>query len=171
MKPTEHEKLKRRQSEARAGNSDSSVAKGTTTMKFLNLLHQRGALLRQARLANLAFTYQQLGDFVARIARAKLRGEVTLSLADPDADRLWPVLLAHESSQAVIEEHFTDEDIVELADILEFLDADNGATDFTFRIEELESRFMPGLRRELEKAGVALEHEARANEDSNRGHG
>lgn len=140
-------------------------------MKFHQLLHQRNVLLRQARLANLAFAYDRLSDFGARIARARLRGEVTLRLADPAAARLWPVLIAHEGSQAVLDEHFLDEDVVELADILAFLSEDGPTTAFTFRLEELEGRFRPDLRRELEKAGVALENEAPSPEDSNRGPG
>ena len=138
-------------------------------MKFFHLLHQRDALLRHARLANLAFAYHRLGDFTARITRAQLRGEVALTLADPSADRPWPVLLAHEGNQSVIEEHFMDEDIAELGDILAFLHEGDAATEFTFRLEALERRFLPGLRRELAQAGVALDHEAPSTEDSKRG--
>lgn len=126
-------------------------------MKFNQLLHQRDALLRHARLANLAFAHHQLVEFGTRIAQARLRGSVTLSLADPSDDRHWPTLFAHEGNQSVIEEHFIDEDILELADILSFLHEGEDHTEFTFRLDELEDSFLPGLRRELVDAGVALE--------------
>lgn len=129
-------------------------------MKFHQLLHQRDALLRHARLANLAFAHHQLVEFGSRIAQARLRGSVTLSLADPSDDRHWPTLLAHEGNQSVIEEHFVDEDIVELADILSFLHEGEGAILFTFRLEDLETRFLTGLRRELAEAGVILDFAA-----------
>jgi hypothetical protein len=140
-------------------------------MNLHQILQQRAALLRSARLANVAFAYDRLGLFGARITRARLHGEVCLHRADPDADRPWPVLLAREGSQSVIEEHFTDEDIVELADLLAFLHDEEVPTAFTFRLEELAGRFRPGLRHELETAGVALGPEAPSPEDSNRGHG
>ncbi len=128
-------------------------------MNYQHLLHQREALLRQARLANVAFAHDQLASFGARIARAGLRGAVTLQTADPEADRPWPVLTAHTCSQAVIEEHFTDEDMVELADILVFV-SDDAAAEFNFRLEELTAEFQPALRRELEDAGILLEQPA-----------
>ena len=46
--------------------------------KLSTLLTQRQALLRQARLANLAFAYTTLMEFAHRIARAQLSGRVTL---------------------------------------------------------------------------------------------
>lgn len=125
-------------------------------MNFNQLLHQRDALLRQARLANVAFTLQQLGGFAARFRRAGLRGPATLSAADPETERLWPALVAHESSPAVIEEHFTEEDFVELADLLHFADSSAPGPDHVFRFEELEGRFLLPLRQELERAGIAL---------------
>ena len=139
-------------------------------MKFLQLLHQRDALLRHARLANLAFAYHRLAEFGARIARARLHGPVTLQLTDPSVDRHWPVLLAHGGSQSVIEEHFMDEEIGELADLLSFLHEGDGLTEFTFRLEELAGRYLPGLRGELAQAGVAPDAEAPSPEDSHRDH-
>ena len=140
-------------------------------MNFHLLLQHRTALLRQARLANMAFAYQWLGNFAARIARARLRGLVRLDPGDPAAERPWPALAALEGSQAVLEEHFLDEDGVELADILEFLGEDVNADGVTFRLEELESRFLPRLRRELESAGIVLPGDAPRIEDSHRGRG
>ncbi len=140
-------------------------------MKFHQLLHQRDALLRHARLANLAFAHHRLVEFGTRIARARLRGSVTLSLADPSEDRHWPTLLAHEGNQSVIDEHFVDEDMVELADILSFLHEGDVTTEFTFRLEELENRLLPELRRELTEAGVILEPAAPSPADSSRPQG
>lgn len=140
-------------------------------MNYHQLLHQRTALLQQARLANLAFAWQRLDAWAQRIARARLRGTVTLQLADPAGDRAWPLLLARTGSQAVLEEHFTDEDVVELADILAFLAEDPRATEFTFPLEELGARFMPAIRRELAQAGVVVHQTAPSPEDSNRGPG
>jgi hypothetical protein len=143
----------------------------TTAMKIHDLLLQRDALLRHARLANFAFAHHRLAEFGTRITRAHLHGPVTLSLADPSVDRLWPVLLALEANQSVIEEHFTDEDIGELADILVFLNEGEGATEFTFSLEELAGRYLPGLQRELSAAGISLAQEAPSTEDSNRERG
>jgi len=135
-------------------------------MNFHQLLQQHDALLRQARLANIAFAYGRLRDFAGRIARARLHGAVTLRPGDPQENLPWPELIAEEGSQSVIEEHFLDEDVIELADILAFLSGKNKLAEYTFRLEELKSRFLPGLRRELEQAGVMLE----PDEEEDRGH-
>lgn len=144
-------------------------------MNFHQLLLQRDAVLHQARLANLAFAYDRLADFAGRLARAQIRGELTLGLADPAGDRPWPVLLAVEGSQSVIEEHFTEEAIVELADIFAYLREDREIMEFTFRPAELETRFLAGLRSDLEAGGVSLDAPAPAPapeaEDSNRDRG
>jgi hypothetical protein len=142
----------------------------TPIMNFHQLLQQRDALLRQARLANTAYAYRRLGDFVRRIARAQLHGPVRLDPGDPAAERPWPSLTTLEGSQPVLEEHFLDEDIIELADILGFLGRDVSAG-VTFRLEELGGRFLPGLRRELEQAGINPGPETSHPEDSNRGRG
>lgn len=140
-------------------------------MKFLHLLHQRDALLRQTRLANLAYAYQRLGDFSARLTRARLRGEAVLSLADPAADRLWPELTALNGHQSVIEEHFTDEDLVELADLVTYLRDDAHTTEFTFRLEDFAARFLAPVRDELARAGISVDRTALtpSPEDSSRG--
>ncbi|MBL9215878.1 MAG: hypothetical protein JNG83_10425 [Opitutaceae bacterium] len=137
-------------------------------MKFHHLLQQRQELLQRTRLANAAFVHHELGQFAARIARGKIRGQVTLRLADPEAQRAWPTLVADEGSQAVIDEHFVDQDVLDLADLLVFAAGGDLPTDFTFRIEELGSRFRPALRQELERAGVELPNEAELTEDWNR---
>jgi len=125
-------------------------------MNFHQLLHQRAALLRQARLANTAFAYQWLAGFIARLTRARLHGLVVLRPGDPAGAHPWPELTALEDSQAAIEEHFLDEDIVELADVLTFLGEDLHSGGLTFRLDELESRYLPRLRQELEAAGFVV---------------
>ncbi len=125
-------------------------------MKISQLLHQREALLRQSRLANLAYAYSQLASLVTRIAGARLHGKVCLQPADPGTEQYCPLLTALEGSQAVIEEHFTDENISELADLIFFLSGGEDA-DATFRLEDMAARFLTPLQRKLEQAGVEFE--------------
>ncbi len=136
-------------------------------MNFQQLLQQREALQRQARLANLAYAYDRLGVYGTRIAQAGLRGTATLRLADPDAEQPWPALLALNGSQAVIEEHFTEEDIAELADIVAFLTEDDRRV-IVFGWEELTARLQTELRAELEASGAAPDDGVTAPQDSNR---
>jgi hypothetical protein len=126
-------------------------------MNYQHLLQQRDALLRQARLANVAYAYARLRAFEERILRARLRGAVTLQLADPEAGRPWPVLISEDGSQAVIEEYFLDRDIFELADILRYIHDDPAMPECAFRFEDFGRRFLPALRRELLQAGLTLE--------------
>lgn len=128
-------------------------------MNIHELIQQRQALLRKTQLANAAYVYQELGRFAARIARARLRGRVTLIFADPDGRPGWPALVADEGSQSVIDEHFTDRDVFDLADLLLYATGSESRAFLTFRIEELDRRFRPGLRRELELAGVEANDE------------
>jgi hypothetical protein len=123
-------------------------------MKIDHLLQQRSSLLRQTRLANVAYVFAELSKFSNRIERGNLRGKVTLHLADPAAQRAWPCLVAEEGSQAVIDEHFLDHDMLDLADLLVFTAGHESPCAFTFRLEEFGRRFLPALRRELAEAGV-----------------
>src|SRR5690348_6809590 len=129
-------------------------------MNFHHLLHQRDALLRQARLANLAYAFQWLENIVHRVAFARLHGWVEIRPGDADGAQPWPSLTALEGSQAVLEEHFLDEEIVELADILGFLGEPLPNDGLRFRLEELASRYLPQLRRELEAAGIPPKEDA-----------
>jgi hypothetical protein len=125
-------------------------------MKLSKLLSQREDLLRQARLANLAFAYHTLRDFAARIHRAALRGPVTLKPAAPDEDRYCATLTAHLCSQSLIEEHFTEEDLMLFGDVLGFATG-HPNSELTFHLENLESDFIGDLRGELIRAGVQLD--------------
>ena len=140
-------------------------------MNFQQLLHQRSALLRQAHMANLAFAYQRLGVFVARIARARLHGLVRLQPGDPAGEQPWPALTALDGSQAVLDEHFLDEEIVELMDILGFLGEEMNAGGMTFRLETLGGRHLSELHRELQLAGIIPAGEAPPNEEARPGCG
>ncbi|HVZ64372.1 MAG TPA: hypothetical protein VG936_07360 [Lacunisphaera sp.] len=123
-------------------------------MKFSELIHQRDVLLRQARLANVAFAYEWLRDFVRRARRARVHGILTLRDGDPGNGQPWPLLEADETSASVLAEHFLDEDVVELADILAYVNDGVRPDERRFRLEELETAIIPALRRELEGAGV-----------------
>ncbi len=124
-------------------------------MKLSSLLQHRPALLRQLRLANLAFAAQALGEFSTRVARAGLRGRVTLRPVDPDHDLYAVTLTALDANQSVIEEHFGDEDLILLADVLGFVAGDT-TRELTFHIDHLDE-FLAPLRAELEKAGIEFD--------------
>lgn len=125
-------------------------------MKLSHLLSQRPALLQQVRLANLAFDYAKLSEFAGRIARAQLRGKINLKQASSDTDECWASLTALEGNQSVIEEHFTDEDLMDLADAIAFTTGESNL-DLTFRIEELPEKFLAPLRLQLEQSNVAID--------------
>ena len=126
-------------------------------MKTLSmLLSRRPALLQQARLANLAFAYAALQRFAQRIARAQLRGRINVKHAAPDADRYWASLTALDASQSVIDEHFSDEDLMELADVMAFV-SDTDALDLTFALDDITDRFIVPLREELEREGITID--------------
>lgn len=124
-------------------------------MNFHQLLQLRDALVRQSRLANTAFAWHRLALLGERIARAGLRGLVRLRPADEASDIPWPTLTALEGSQAVIEEHFTDEDIVDLSDVIAFVTGEPAGVQ-EFRLEEMSVRFGAPLRTELERAGIEI---------------
>lgn len=125
-------------------------------MNISELLHQRDALLRQAHLANLAFAHERLSDFVARVARGRLRGPVSLKRADDDAGRPWPTLTALLGHQSVIDEHFTDEDIVDLVDVIAYA-LDGREAEVVFDLEDVQARFQQPVREILQQAGVSIE--------------
>ena len=137
-------------------------------MKLSHLLAHRPTLLQQARLANLAFAYERLSEFARRVARARLRGSINVKPADPEADRYWASLTALEGNQSVIEEHFTDEDLMDFADAIAFTTGD-GKLDLTFRIEQLPEKFLAPLRYLLEQGGVSLDHDAHPVEQPDHG--
>ena len=126
-------------------------------MKLSKLLLQRTDLLRQVRLANLAFAYHALREFALRVQRAGLRGAVTLKPVDASEERFVATLTALECNQSVIEEHFTDEDILLFSDVIAFATGHPGF-EVTFHLEQLTDDFILPMRAELERAGVELDH-------------
>ena len=125
-------------------------------MKISQLLHHREALRRQLQLANLAYAHRQLATLAARITQARLQGLVRLQPVEPAVEHPWPVLTALEGRQSVIDEHFTDENVAELADLLSFIRGED-PVDATFRLEDLGVQFAAPLRQQLEEAGVEFE--------------
>lgn len=125
-------------------------------MNFHQLIQQHESLVRQARLANIAYAWRRLADFAGRFERAQLRGPARLRLAEPEAERLWPVLVPLEANASVVEEHFTDEDVVELADLLAFAGAAPDDGEIGIRFDTFARQFLPGLEEELRRAGIAV---------------
>ena len=111
-------------------------------MKFNELLHRRDELLRQARLANVAYAYQWLGDFAERIERAGLRGTVTLRGPEADEGRTEAVLVANDFSPAVLQEHFLEEEIAELHAVLAFVHGAGVIVELKFQLDEIAGRYL-----------------------------
>ena len=135
-------------------------------MKLSQLLAQRDALLLQARLANFAYAYVKLEEFAARVDRAQLSGLVCLKQAvtATGQDPSGATLTALAGPQAVIEEHFTDEDISDLADVLAFV-LGGGGLEITFPLEDLADMFLGPLRREFEEHGITIDRPATAKKN------
>ncbi len=128
-------------------------------MKLSKLLATRHALLRQAHLASLAQAYLSLRGLATRIARADLRGAVRLQPAEPREERYWPTLTALAGSQAQLEEHFSDQDLMELADAVA-LAIESDFDEIEFDLEDVGQFFVAPLRFALEQAGVTMDLDA-----------
>lgn len=135
-------------------------------MKFNELLHRRDELLRQARLANVAYAYQWLGDFAERIERAGLFGSVTLRGPDAEEGRKQAELIADNFSQAVVQEHFLEEEIAELHAVLAFIHSASVIVELKFDLDEIAGRYLPPLRQALEAADVLPKEEPSRIEDA-----
>lgn len=129
-------------------------------MKLSKLLASRQSILRQAHLAALAHALVTMKRLADRVQTAKLRGRVRLQPANPHEERYWPTLTALESNQSLLEEHFSDEDLVDLADAA-VLAVESDYSELEFRIEDLPEKFVQPLRATLEEAGVALDLDIR----------
>jgi hypothetical protein len=125
-------------------------------MNFSKLLSSRHSLLRQAHLANLAhsyFTISRLGD---RVTNARLTGRVRLRPTSVGEDVVPASLTALSGNQSVIEEHFSDEDVLQLVDSIEFA-IESSFTEIDFELDELATTYAPPLREALGCAGVILD--------------
>lgn len=131
---------------------------GNIPLKLSHLLAARQSLQQAAQLANLAYACHALSDFAARVERAGLTGLVRLESPEASEEGCWARLTALQANQSLIEEHFTDEDLMDLADTVAFVtDADVVAV--TFRIEQLRELFVTPLRAALAQGGVELDLE------------
>lgn len=123
-------------------------------MKYDELLSHRDELLEAAKQANLAYAHQWLADFAERVERAGLRGRVVLYGPSREEGRREPRLLAEDFSQAVIDEHFLPEEIVELHSVLGFVHDTAEITEASFGLREIGQVYVPALRRALQLLGV-----------------
>jgi len=128
-------------------------------MKISKLIATHHAIIEQARLANLAQAYVTLRRCAERVQRARLGGLVNLRQPDADEGRMWASLTALEGRQSVLDEHFSDEEIMEFADAVAF-DRGIEVLDISFRLEALTAEFVVPLAAELQQAGVVLDLEA-----------
>ncbi|MFA6960493.1 MAG: hypothetical protein WC205_07070 [Opitutaceae bacterium] len=126
-------------------------------MKLSALLASRSTILRQAALAHTAAAWLTLQHAANRIAAVGLTGTVRLTQSDPDAEGApWAVLTSEEIRASVLEEHFTEEDLLEIADAIGYA-TDSGCVDVDFLIETLGDAYATPLLRSLRKEGVTLD--------------
>lgn len=125
-------------------------------MNLSKLLSRRESLRRQTYLANLGFAYLQLCEFELRFQRARLRGLARVSGCRPEEERYCATFTVEGCSPAVIEEHFTDTQVFELAEVLAFVQPQHG-TEFSFSVERFGAQVIAPVRRELEAAGIAVD--------------
>lgn len=126
-------------------------------MKLSALLASRSTILRQAALAHTAAAWLTLQHASHRIAAAGLRGTVRLTQSDPDAEGApWATLTSVEIRPSVLEEHFTEDDIIKIADAVGYA-TDSDSVDVDLLIETLGEAYATPLLRTLEKAGVTLD--------------
>jgi len=125
-------------------------------MNISKLLSSRKALLRQAHLANLAFSYFTIRRLAERVTHARLQGRVRLKATVTGEEIIPASLTALDGSQSVIEEHFSDEDILQLADSVEFA-FEGPFLEAEFPLQELTEKFASPLLRALDRAGVHID--------------
>jgi hypothetical protein len=127
-------------------------------MKLSALLASRSTILRQAVLAHTASAWLTLQHASLRIAAAGLRGTVHLRQDDPDdeADAPWATLTSDEIRASVLEEHFTEDELIELAEALAYA-TDSSHADLEFQIETLGETYAAPLMEILQKSGVKID--------------
>jgi hypothetical protein len=126
-----------------------------TLMNLSKILSARPSLMREARLANLAFAYATLVVFARRMRTLGIQGTITLQPAVPEQGFYVPVLHAERCNRSVLEEHFTDEDLLELVDVLAFVAPIQGPA--RFRMESFDELFLAPVARELHLHGIDVE--------------
>lgn len=125
-------------------------------MNLSNLIASREKLVAQARLANMAFAYATLKRLAAVVARGHLSGVVRLQEPNEKEEHYWATLTAVSGSQAVLDEHFSDDDVAALVDAVAVATPGN-LLDVTISIEDLEHDYVVPLEVALRRAGVKLE--------------
>lgn len=127
-----------------------------TPISLTQLLQAREALVRRATLANMAYGYQLLSEFSERIRRAGLRGLVAVRSPETSGEN-WASLVALEGSQSRLDEHFSEEDVMDLTDAIRYVTGGEIHIDLTFRIEDVAQMFLVPLRDTLQGFGVILD--------------
>ena len=128
-------------------------------MKLSALLASRPTILRQAALAHIAAAWLTLHYASVRIAAAGLHGTVRLTQSDPEADEApWAALTSDEIRASVLEEHFNEDDLIELADAIGYA-TDCDRIDVEFPLDRLGEIYGEPLLRTLKKSGVTLDIE------------
>jgi hypothetical protein len=125
-------------------------------MNFSKLLSSRQSILRQAHLANLAFSYFTICRLADRAAKAGLTHRVKLRATNVGEEIVPASLIALSGNQSVIEEHFSDEDVLQLADSIEFA-MEGPFAEVEFNFDDLVTAYAISLRVALERNGVALD--------------
>lgn len=126
-------------------------------MKLSALLASRSTILRQAALAHAAAAWLTLNNASRRVALAGLHGDVRLRQTDPDeGEAPWASLTSDTIRASVLEEHFTEDDLVELAEAVAYA-TDSPSADVEFPIESLGDLYATPLLQTLEKAGVVID--------------
>jgi len=127
-----------------------------TPIKLTELLQARDSLVRRATLANMAYGYRLLSEFSERIRRADLRGLVAIRSPETNGEN-WASLVALEGSQARLDEHFSEEDVMDLTDAIRYVTGGEIHIDLTFRIEDVGHMFLTPLRDTLQGYGVVFD--------------
>jgi len=130
-------------------------------MNISKLLASRKTLIERTRLANLAFAYATLKRFAGIARRARLTGLVRVKLPDHRAECLCAEIVALSGNQSVIEEHFSDDDIVAIADAIAFT-ANADDTEIVLRIDDIPTAYLVPLMSALKRAGVSWDRESLA---------
>lgn len=125
-------------------------------MKLSQLLATRQLINRQANLANLAYAYLTVKRFADRTQLVGLRGRVLLRQTDIGAGRYWPSLTAIDGHQSVIEEHFSEDDLLDLADAVAY-GSEGEFHQLIFRLDQMHTRLVLPLQQLLARAGIEID--------------
>lgn len=134
-------------------------------MTLSQLIASRQLINRQANLANLAYAYLTVKRFADRVQRAGLRGRVRLRPADVTAEHYWASLTAVDGAQSVVEEHFSEEDVMDLADAVAYA-IEGDFHEVIFPLERMHARLVVPLQVLLAHAGITIDLEEALDPDT-----